>query len=123
LIDKRRPHPNEAKIANLVGDLKNKHVLIIDDMIDTAGTLCNAAEIAMEKGARDILCVATHPVFSGKAIERLQSSPIHKIIVCDTIPIPDEKKFDKLEVISVGAVFGESINRINSGQSLSSMFK
>lgn len=123
LIDKRRPHPNEAKVANLVGDLKNKHVLIIDDLIDTAGTLCNAAEIAMEKGARDVLCVATHPVFSGQAIDRLLSSPIYKIIVCDTIPIHEDKKFDKLEIISVGAVFGESINRINTGQSLSSMFK
>ncbi|NQU67845.1 MAG: ribose-phosphate pyrophosphokinase [Candidatus Marinimicrobia bacterium] len=123
LIDKRRPRPNEAKIANLVGDLENKHVLIIDDMIDTAGTICNAAEIAIEKGAMDVICVATHAVFSGKAIERLSSSPIEKIIVCDTIPIPEDKKLDKFEIISVGTVFGESIKRINSGQSLSSMFK
>jgi len=123
LIDKRRPHPNEAKIANLVGDLKNKRVLVIDDMVDTAGTICNAAQIAIEKGANSVVCVATHPVLSGQAMERLKASPISKIIVCDTIPISDEKKVDILEIISVGAVFGESINRINSGQSLSSMFK
>lgn len=122
LIDKRRPAPNQAVVANLIGDLKNKHVLIIDDMIDTAGTICNAASLAMEKGAIDVICVATHPVLSGKAVERLNASPIKKVIVCNTIEIPEEKKVNQLEVVSVAEVFGESIRRVSSGESLSSMF-
>jgi len=123
LIDKRRPSPNKAIVANVVGELADKHVMIIDDMIDTAGTICNAADMAMEKGALDVTCVATHPVFSGKSIEKLSNSPISKIIVCDTIDVPAEKSFDKLEIISVSEVFGESIKRINTGRSLSSLFK
>jgi ribose-phosphate pyrophosphokinase len=123
LIDKRRPKPNEAKVANLVGDLENKHVLIIDDMIDTAGTICNAAQLAMERGAKNVICVATHPVLSGNSVQRLIESDIEKVIITDTIELPKDKLFDKLEIISVGEVFGESIKRINSGQSLSSMFR
>ena len=122
LIDKRRPKPNMAKVANLVGDLKNKHVLIIDDMIDTAGTTCNAADIANEHGALSVTAVATHPVLSGEAMNRLQSSSLTKVIVCDTIALSKEKMFEKLEVISVAEVFGESIKRIVDGTSLSSMF-
>jgi ribose-phosphate pyrophosphokinase len=122
LIDKRRPNANKAEVVNLVGDLKDKHVIIIDDMIDTAGTICNAAHSAMENGAIDVTCVATHPILSGPAIDRLKEAPIDKIIVCDTLIIPEKKKLDKLEIISVAKVFGESIGRIDSGQSLSSMF-
>ncbi len=122
LIDKRRPKPNQAEVANLIGDLDNKHVLIIDDMIDTAGTICNAAQTAIDHGAIDVTCVATHPVLSGESIKRLNKSPITKIVLCDTIHIPQEKKSKKIEIISVASVFGESIRRINTGQSLSSMF-
>ena len=122
LIDKRRPRPNEAAIANLIGDLENKHVLIIDDMIDTAGTICNASEIAVSKGAVSVTAVATHPVLSGPAIERLENSSLSKIIVCDTIEVGQSKMIDKLEIISVASVFGESIKRIVDGSSLSSMF-
>lgn len=122
LIDKRRPKPNQAVVVNLVGDLKDKHVIIIDDMIDTAGTICNAAETAMENGAIDVTCVATHPVLSGESITRLQDSSLSKVIVCDTIAVPEEKLFDKLEIVSTAKVFGESIRRIDSGESLSSMF-
>jgi len=122
LIDKRRPKPNMAEVANLVGDLKNKHVLIIDDMIDTAGTICNAAETAMDEGALSVTAVATHPVLSGPSIERLQKAPISKVVVCDTISLDDQQKFDELEIISVADVFGESIKRIVDGASLSSMF-
>ena len=123
LIDKRRPKPNETEIANLVGDLKNKKVLIIDDMIDTAGTICNAAEAAMDNGAISVTAIATHPVLSGPAIERLSNSKITKVIVCDTIEMTEDKMFDKLEIISVANVFGEAIKRIIDGTSLSSMFQ
>ena len=123
LIDKRRPKPNQTEIANLVGDLKNKKVLIIDDMIDTAGTICNAAEAAMDNGAISVTAIATHPVLSGPAIDRLSNSKITKVIVCDTINMTEDKIFDKLEIISVASVFGEAIKRIIDGTSLSSMFQ
>ena len=123
LIDKRRPKANQAKIANLIGDLNNKHVLIIDDMIDTAGTICNAASTAMNNGALSVMAVATHPVLSGPAVERLSKSEISKVIVCNTIELNEESKFSKLKVINVAHVFGESIKRIVEGDSLSSMFK
>ena len=123
LIDKRRPKPNEAEIANLIGELNNKHVLIIDDMIDTAGTICNAAQAAKENGALSVSAIATHPVLSGPAIERLENSAISKVIVCNTIELNEKQKFNKLQVINVADVFGESIKRIVDGTSLSSMFK
>jgi ribose-phosphate pyrophosphokinase len=123
LIDKRRPKANEAKVANLVGDLNNKHVLVIDDMIDTAGTICNAADTAMENGALSVSAIATHPVLSGPAIDRLKKSAINKVILCDTISLGPDKHFDKLEIISVSNVFGEAIKRVVDGTSLSSMFK
>ena len=123
LIDKRRPKANQAVVANLVGDLKNKKVLIIDDMIDTAGTICNAADAAMDNGAISVTAIATHPVLSGPAVDRLMNSKIDKVVVCDTIEITDDKIFNKLEVISVANVFGEAIKRIIDGTSLSSMFR
>ena len=123
LIDKRRPKANQAVVANLVGDLKNKKVLIIDDMIDTAGTICNAADAAMDNGAISVIAIATHPVLSGPAVDRLMNSKIDKVIVCDTIEITDDKIFNKLEVVSVANVFGEAIKRIIDGTSLSSMFR
>tara|TARA_Y100001970_G_scaffold69659_1_gene88796 strand:+ start:189 stop:1127 length:939 start_codon:yes stop_codon:yes gene_type:complete len=123
LIDKRRPAKNKVEVVNLVGDLKNKHVLIIDDMIDTAGTLCNAANTAEQEGALSVTAIATHPVLSGKAIERLNASCISKVIICDTIELNSKKIFDKLEIVSVAEVFGESIKRIVEGNSLSSLFK
>ena len=123
LIDKRRPKANQAIVANLVGNLENKHVLIIDDMIDTAGTICNAAKTAIDNGALSVVAVATHPVLSGPAIERLKISDISKVIVCNTIELEKHKIFDKLKIIDVAHVFGESIKRIVDGTSLSSMFK
>jgi len=123
LIDKRRPKPNQAEVANLVGDLKDKEVIIIDDMIDTAGTLFNAAETAINEGAKSVIAMATHPVLSGGAIKKLKNSPISKVIVCDTIKLNENQEFDKLEIISVADIFGESIKRIVEGTSLSSMFR
>tara|TARA_B100000959_G_scaffold246780_1_gene272571 strand:+ start:25 stop:960 length:936 start_codon:yes stop_codon:yes gene_type:complete len=123
LIDKRRPKPNQTVVVNLVGELKNKHVLIIDDMIDTAGTICNAAKTAKDNGALSVMAVATHPVLSGPSIQRLTDSVISKVIVCNTIELDSNNIFPKLEIINVADVFGESIKRIVDGTSLSSMFK
>jgi ribose-phosphate pyrophosphokinase len=123
LIDKRRPTHNVAKVVNLIGDLNNKQVFIIDDMIDTAGTICNAAVTAIDNGATSVIAIATHPVLSGKAIERLEKSPIEKVIVSDTIEMSEDKIFNKLEIISISEIFAETIKRINSGESVSSLFK
>ena len=92
-------------------------------MIDTAGTICNAAQAAKENGALSVSAIATHPVLSGPAIERLENSAISKVIVCNTIELNEKQKFNKLQVINVADVFGESIKRIVDGTSLSSMFK
>ena len=123
LIDKRRPKHNVTEVVNLIGDLKDKHVFIIDDMIDTAGTICNAARTAIENGAKSVMAVATHPVLSGPAIERLKDAPIDKIIVSDTIDISNNKILNKLEIVSVAEVFAEAIIRINKGDSISELFK
>ena len=123
LIDKRRYAPNQAEVRHLSGDLKDIDVLIIDDMIDTAGTTVNAAEAVLEQGAKSVMAVATHGVLSGPAIERLNKSKIRKIIVTDTIDIPMEKCMDNMEIVTVGNVFGEAVNRIHNGESVSALFE
>ena len=123
LIDKRRYAPNRAEISHLIGDLNGKDVLIIDDMIDTAGTTVNAAEAALKQGAKSVTAVATHGVLSGPAMERLNESSIKKIIVTDTIAIPKETQIEKMKIISVGNVFGEAVNRIHNGESVSALFE
>tara|TARA_Y100000741_G_scaffold118222_1_gene88717 strand:- start:170 stop:670 length:501 start_codon:yes stop_codon:yes gene_type:complete len=123
LIDKRRFAPNKARISHLIGELDGLDVLIIDDMIDTAGTTVNASKAAMEKGAASVTAIATHGVLSGAAIERLKNSPINKLIVTDTILIPNEKKLDNMKIVSVADVFGNAIRRIHNGESVSSLFE
>ena len=123
LIDKRRYAPNQAEISHLIGDLNGMDVLIIDDMIDTAGTTVNAAEAALNQGAKSVTAVATHGVLSGPAMERLSKSNIKKIIVTDTIAIPKEKHIEKMKIVSVGNVFGEAVNRIHNGESVSALFE
>ena len=123
LIDKRRYAPNKAEISHLIGDLNGMDVLIIDDMIDTAGTTVNAAEAALKQGAKSVTAVATHGVLSGPAMERLSESNIKKIIVTDTIEISKEKHIEKLKIVSVGNVFGEAVNRIHNGESVSALFE
>ena len=123
LIDKRRYAPNKAEISHLIGDLNGMDVLIIDDMIDTAGTTVNAAEAALKQGAKSVTAVATHGVLSGPAMERLSESNIKKIIVTDTISISKEKHIEKLKIVSVGNVFGEAVNRIHNGESVSALFE
>jgi len=123
LIDKRRFAPNQAKVSHLIGDLDSKDVLIIDDMIDTAGTTVGAANAAMEKGAKSVTAIATHGVLSGPATERLKSAPIKNLVVTDTIQIPEEKILSNMKIITVADVFGAAINRIHNGESVSALFE
>ena len=123
LIDKRRYAPNKAEIVHLIGELNGKDVLIIDDMIDTAGTTVNAANAAKENGANTVTAVATHELFSGPAIERIKNSAIGKIIVTDTLSISEEKKLDNMEIVTVANVFGEAIERVYEGKSVSALFE
>ena len=122
LIDKRRYAPNKAEVSHLIGDLKGKDVLIIDDMIDTAGTTVSASKAAVDEGANSVIAVATHGVLSGPAIERLKSAPINKIIITDTIAVSDDKKIPKMEIVSVADVFSEATKRIHKGESVSALF-
>ncbi len=123
LIDKRRYAPNKAKVSHLIGELDNMDVLIIDDMIDTAGTTVSAAEAAINKGAKSVTAIATHGVLSGPAINRLENSPIKNIVVTDTILIAEEKKLNNMKIVTVADVFGAAINRIHNGESVSSLFE
>ena len=123
LIDKRRFAPNQAEVNHLIGELMGMDVLIIDDMIDTAGTIVNAAKAALDKGARSVTVVATHGVLSGPAIERLNTANIKRIILTDTISIPSEKRIDKMKVVSVASIFGEAVNRVHNGESVSALFE
>ena len=123
LIDKRRYAPNKAQVMHLIGDLKDKDVLIIDDMIDTAGTTVNAANTAIDNGANGVIAIATHAILSGPAIERLKNSEIKKLIVTDTVLIPDSKKLDNMKIVTVANVFGEAIRRVYEGESVSALFE
>ena len=124
MIDKRRPAPNVSEVFNLIGDVNKKYALIIDDIVDTAGTLVKAAEALMERGSIGVFAVSTHAVLSGPAIERLKKSIIQKIIVTDTIPLsPEAQKLEKIEVVSVAPLLAEAIKRIHEGKSVSSMFE
>ena len=123
LIDKRRYAPNQAAISTLIGELKDKDVLIIDDMIDTSGTTVNAAEAAMEQGAKSVTAIATHGVLSGPALERLRESSIRKIIITDTIETKEKKVLDNMDIVTVADVFGSAINRIHNDESVSALFK
>ncbi|RMF10715.1 MAG: ribose-phosphate pyrophosphokinase [Candidatus Neomarinimicrobiota bacterium] len=123
LIDKRRYAPNQAKVEHVIGRLKGKHVLIIDDMIDTGGTTVNAAELALRKGALSVTAVATHGLLSGPAVERLRASEIKEFVLTDTIAIPEEKRLPNMKFVSVANIFGEAIRRIHNGESVSSLFE
>lgn len=123
LIDKRRFAPNQAEVNHLIGDLKGMDVLIIDDMIDTAGTIVNAAKEALDEGAKSVTVVATHGVLSGPAIERLNTASIKRIILTDTISIPPEKRLDQMKIVSVANIFGEAVNRVHNGESVSALFE
>jgi len=123
LIDKRRPKPNEAEIMNIIGEVKGRNILIVDDLIDTAGTFCGAVEALRKAGARDIYGACTHPVLSGQAIQRIAQSDVAKVFVTDTIPL-DTKAVatKKIEVLTVANIFGDAIKRGFKNQSISSLF-
>jgi ribose-phosphate pyrophosphokinase len=123
LIDKRRYAPNKAEVMHLIGDLKDKDVLIIDDMIDTAGTIVNAANEAKENGATSVTAIATHALLSVPAIDRINKSNIGKLVVTDTVSIEDEKKLGNMEIVTVANVFGEAIRRVYEGKSVSALFE
>ncbi len=123
IIDKRRTAPGEAKAMHLIGDVTGKTAVIVDDMIDTAGTLTQAVDSLLKNGAKQVFALATHAVFSGPAISRLIESPITKVFVTDTIPLSEAaKKCGKIQVISVAGVLGEAIRRIHDHDSVSSLF-
>ena len=121
IIDKRRPKPNVAEVMNVIGEVEGKNVILLDDIIDTAGTISAAAEVLQEKGAKDVYACGTHALFSGPAVERLKKAPITKIIVTNTIA---QKKhdLDNLEVLSVAPLVGEAIDRIFKDLSVSVLF-
>ena len=122
IVDKRRPEPNKSEIMNIIGDIDGKNCILLDDMIDTAGTICNAASALIELGAKNVYACATHGVLSGPAKERLEKSPIQELVLLNTLPIDDEKKLDKMTFISVGPIFSEVITRVYQGGSVSTLF-
>jgi len=123
IIDKRRPKPNHAKVMNIIGDVAGKTCIIVDDMVDTAGTLCAAADALKERGASGVFAYCTHAVLSGKAIENLNNSVINKLIVTDTIPLSEEAlSCDRIRQVSISKLLGETIRRIHLEESVSSLY-
>ncbi|MBE7027930.1 MAG: ribose-phosphate pyrophosphokinase [Ruminococcaceae bacterium] len=122
IVDKRRPKPNVSEVMNIIGEIKDKKVILVDDMIDTAGTIVNGAKALKERGALEVYACCTHAVLSGPAIERIENSPIKELVVLDTVPLSNDKKLDKIKVLSVAPAFAEAIKRIDGDISLSEMF-
>jgi ribose-phosphate pyrophosphokinase len=123
IIDKRRPAPNVSEIMNIVGDVRGKKTVIVDDIIDTAGTLTNAAHAIINAGAQSVSACASHAVFSGKAVQRIADSPLSHVVVTNTIPLSEQgMACQKVRVKSVGRLLGEAIKRIHHGDSISSLF-
>lgn len=122
IIEKNRPRPNESEVLNIIGEVNGKNCIIIDDIIDTAGTITNAADSLVDRGAKDVYICATHGVLSRNACERIQNSRVKECIVTDTIHLPEEKKIDKIKVMSVATIVAEAIQRINNNRSVSGLF-
>jgi ribose-phosphate pyrophosphokinase len=119
-IDKRRPKQNVAEVMNIIGEVEKKHVLIVDDLIDTAGTITNAAVALKERGALSVMATCTHPILSGPAYQRIEDSPIDELLVTDTVPL--RKPSDKIKVLSVAGIFAEAIQRIHTNDTISALF-
>ncbi|MCK6255125.1 ribose-phosphate diphosphokinase [Fictibacillus sp. KIGAM418] len=122
IIDKRRPRPNVAEVMNIVGNIEGKTAILIDDIIDTAGTITLAANALVENGAKEVYACCTHPVLSGPAMERIQNSRIKELVVTNTIVLPDEKRTDKVTQLSVAPLLGEAIIRVHEQLSVSKLF-
>ncbi len=123
IIDKRRARANESEVMHLIGDVKDRECIILDDLIDTAGTLCNAARAVMDKGARRVVACATHGVFSGPAIQRIEESPIDEVVVTNSIPASKESRScKKIRYLSIARLLAEAIRRIDANDSVSSLF-
>ena len=123
IIDKRRPGPNKAEVMNIIGNVAGKTCLIVDDIVDTAGTLCTAAGALKAQGAKEVIAYCTHPVLSGRAIENISGSELDELVVTDTIPLnEDAKNCDRIRQISLSNMLAEAVRRVNTEESLSSMF-
>jgi len=123
IIDKRRPQPNVAKVMNIIGDVKGRQCVLIDDLVDTAGTLCKAAKALKDAGAQKVIACCTHAVLSGNAVKNITDSPLDELVVTDTIPLsPEARACGKIRQLSVAHILAESIRRINADESLSSLF-
>lgn len=122
IIDKRRPKANVSEVMNIIGEIEGKNVILIDDMIDTAGTITNAANALKERGAKEVYACCTHPVLSGPAIERIKNSQIKELLVLDTINLEEDKKIDKIKIESVAPILADAIEKIFSNGSVSELF-
>ncbi len=123
IIDKRRPRPNASEVMNIIGDVEDRTCVIIDDLVDTAGTLCNAAGALKKNGAQKVVAYCTHPVLSGNAVKNIEASQLDELVVTDTIPLRSEAATcSRIRQLSVAAMLAESVRRVNEGESLSSMF-
>jgi len=123
IIDKRRPQPNMAEVMNVIGEVEGKTCVLVDDMVDTAGTLCQAARALKERGAAKVVAYITHPVLSGPAVERIQASVLDEVVVTDTIPLRKEARAcGKIRQLSVAELLAETIRRITGGESVSSLY-
>jgi ribose-phosphate pyrophosphokinase len=122
IVDKRRPEPNKSEIMNIIGNVEGKNCIIVDDMIDTAGTICNAGKAIMDLGAKSVSCCATHAILSGPAKERLENSAFEEVVLLNTVPIPEEKQIAKMKHLSVAPLFAEAISRIHTNESVSKLF-
>ncbi|NOZ60646.1 MAG: ribose-phosphate pyrophosphokinase [Calditrichaeota bacterium] len=122
IIDKRRIKPNEAEVMHLIGSVENKNILIVDDIVDTAGTILKAAQQLVKNGAKNIFTACTHPILSGEAIENLKKANLKEFVAMDTIPLPQQKKLDNFTILSVANLFANAIKRIHNEESISILF-
>ena len=123
IVDKRRERANVSEVMHIVGDVEDRECVVLDDMIDTAGTICNAAQALVKRGAKRVVACATHGVLSGNAVERLTEAPFDEVVLSDTLPIPTEaRRLAKIKVLSVARILGEAIKRIHHSDSVSSLF-
>ena len=123
IIDKRRPEPNKAEITAIVGDIEGKDCIIVDDIVDTAGTLCAAANKLIELGAKSVEAVISHGVLSKDAVKKIEASSLRKLVITDSIPLPDIKKSSKIDVMSLAPLLKETIASLEEGRSLSDTFQ